>query len=70
VCWTADNDGIGDEGAIRIAKGLKKNPSLKELDLRSVVSAHYSTIQSCESFRPVLFCVSVVLKLCNLHFCD
>jgi hypothetical protein len=37
VCvGTAGNYDIGDEGAIRIAKGLKKNTSLKELDLGRV----------------------------------
>jgi hypothetical protein len=34
--FTAANDAIGDEGAIRIAEGLEKNTSLKELNLRCV----------------------------------
>jgi hypothetical protein len=33
---TAGNPDIGDEGAIRIAEGLEKNTSLKELRLHRV----------------------------------
>jgi hypothetical protein len=36
VCWTPENYGIGDEGAVGIAKGLEKNTSLTVLSLGSV----------------------------------
>jgi hypothetical protein len=36
VVETAGNSKIGDEGAIRIAKGLEKNTSLKECILARV----------------------------------
>ena len=39
VCCTAVND-IGDEGAIRIAEGLEKNTSVKELCLIGVFPPH------------------------------
>ena len=40
VCCTAGNERMGDEGAIRIAEGLEKNTSLKELDLDGVFPPH------------------------------
>ena len=40
MCWTAGNDGIGDEGAVGIAKGLESKTSLKELDLGGVFPPH------------------------------
>jgi hypothetical protein len=50
VGWTADNNGIGDEGAIGITKGLEKNTSLRVLNLSRVFRAHfflYSSIFGC-----------------------
>jgi hypothetical protein len=55
VCWTAGNDGIGDEGAIGIAKGLEMNISLKEMDLGGVFPAHIFFIYCCISYHSVLF---------------
>jgi hypothetical protein len=36
VCWTAGNDGFGNEEVIGIAKELEKNTSLRVLSLGSV----------------------------------
>jgi hypothetical protein len=47
VCWTADNDAIGDEGAIEIAKGLEKNTSLIVLHVGSGFPSHLFFIRSC-----------------------
>jgi hypothetical protein len=42
VYLTAFNEGIGDEGAVRIAEGLGMNTSLKELYLRRVFLKPYA----------------------------
>jgi hypothetical protein len=70
VYWTAGNDGIGDEGAIGIAKGLETNTSLGILYLRGVFRAYlfvYSFLRILPLLSPVTICC---LELCNSHFCD
>jgi hypothetical protein len=42
VYLTALKEGIGDEGTVRIAEGLERNTSLKELDLAGVFCPHYA----------------------------
>jgi hypothetical protein len=54
VCWTAGNDGIGDEGAIGIAKGLETNTSLRVLNLGSVFPPLHTAIQACISSHSFL----------------
>ena len=44
MCWTADNEEIGDEGIIRIAEGLEINTSLVELDVEGVFLLHLLSI--------------------------
>jgi hypothetical protein len=55
VCWTADNDGIGDEGVIGIAEGLEKNTSLSVLHLKSMFRPFHSTTEACIFSYSLLF---------------
>jgi hypothetical protein len=50
LCWTGENDGIGDDGAITIAEGLEKNTSLKVLNLGSVFLPHLFCSIHCRIF--------------------
>jgi hypothetical protein len=67
-CWNADNEDIGDEGAIRIAEGLEKNTSLKRLNLQSTLP--HCILPSCSSHS---FAIESPLfdakdELCISHF--
>jgi hypothetical protein len=63
VRWNAANK-IGDEGAIRIAEGLERNTSLKELLLGGVF--HPCCCSFIASQRLVF---DINDKLCISHFC-
>jgi hypothetical protein len=68
VYWTAENDGIGDEGAIEIAEGLEKNTSLRGLYLGSVFSSFYSSFFVAYSL--INFWWDCYLGMYISHFCD
>jgi hypothetical protein len=64
VCSNAGNKGIGDEGAFRIAEGLERNTSLKELHLPGVFHPCCSSFISSKS---LLF--DMKDELCISHLC-
>jgi hypothetical protein len=49
VCFTTGNESIGDEGVIRIAEGVEKNTSLKELECGRVFTPCSFFIHWCIS---------------------